>query len=102
MNGSVQCNCCYMYVSVHDFVWVDAYSDFGYNTLDNIPFSLFQNGRELDNFPRDKNKYTWRENIMKFVDRAYKRGGGWERKWSTNVLVFFIGNITIVLIEQHQ
>ena len=42
-------------------------------------FSMFQDGRELDSFPRERKKYNGTERIMKIVEMADKRYGGWER-----------------------
>ena len=54
------------------------------------PFSIFQDGRELDNLPRGQKKYNRVDNIMKLVERESGRGGGWEREWLVKkVSVFY-------------
>ena len=40
---------------------------------------MFQNGKELENFPTGRRKFNDTENITKLVYMAVERGGGWER-----------------------
>ena len=40
---------------------------------------MFQDRREFDNFLRGK-KCNYIENIMKFVDKADDKGGGWDHR----------------------
>ena len=48
------------------------------------PFSIFQNERELDHFPRGQKIYNQTKNIIDIADRESKRDGGWEAYLSTN------------------
>ena len=43
-------------------------------------FSMFQDGRELENFPMGRRKYNEADDIMKLVQRADNRGGESDRE----------------------
>ena len=43
-------------------------------------FSMYRDGKELDNFTRGRKKYNEMENNMKLVERSSKRVGRWDRE----------------------
>ena len=45
------------------------------------PFSMFWDGRELENFPMGRNKCNDMDNIMNIVDMAADRGVGLDIEW---------------------
>ena len=47
-------------------------------------FSMFQGGKELENFPMGKKKYNEMVNTMKLMQRAVERCGKWDMEWPTN------------------
>ena len=53
--------------SVNNFLWVDPYLDCGCTTSEDAPFSMFQDGRELEHFPMGRKKFVDMENIVKLV-----------------------------------
>ena len=54
------------------------------------PFSMFQDGRGLDDFTVGEKKYIDMYDIMKLVKRASKTGGGWEYFFPQQGFLFFL------------
>ena len=67
-----------MAVFVHYYALVGAYLVCGCDTPDDFPCSMFQGGRELENFIMGWTKYNEMEDIMKFLERVINKDVGWE------------------------
>ena len=70
-----------MAVAAHYFAWVDDHVAFECSTENYAYFSIFNYGRQLDNFPRGSNKYNEMKSILNPIDMEAERCGGWDKCW---------------------
>ena len=70
-------------VSVQECSWVDACLDCGCNIECDTPLFNFSGRKGVRAFYRGEKIYIDMDNIIKLVERASDKGGGWEREWST-------------------